>query len=69
MLIYKLLYESLNKSLQIIRWITINNRNSQRWTLCYKYNVDFSKKCGRPVGGGSENSMPQKFKKIKVNFL
>ena len=42
MMIYKSLYKSLNSSLQMIRSITINNTNSQKWSLCY--DVDFSKK-------------------------
>ena len=44
------------KSLQIIWSITINNKNSQKWLLCHDDNVDFSQKCGRPGGRGSENS-------------
>ena len=50
MIIYKSLYKLLNKSLRIIRPITKNNKNSQKWSLCY--DVDFSKKCGRPGKGG-----------------
>ena len=52
MIINKSLYKSLNKSLQIIRAITINNTNSQKSLLCYE--ADFSKKMR--TAGGSENS-------------
>ena len=34
--------------------VAMNNENSQKWWLCY--DVDFSKKCGRPGGKGSENA-------------
>ena len=54
MIIYKSLYKSLNRSLQIIRSMTIKTKNSQKLSLCY--DVDFQKKFGRPGGGGSENS-------------
>ena len=51
MIIYKSLYKPA--SLQIIRSITINNKNLQKLSLCY--DVDFFK-CGRPEGGAeSEN--------------
>ena len=48
-----LIYNPLNKSLQIIWSITINNKNLRKLSLYC--DVDFStKKCGHP--GGSENS-------------
>ena len=43
----------MNKWLQIIRPITINNEDSQKWLLCYDF--DFSKKRGRSGGGGGPN--------------
>ena len=49
MIIYKSMSKSLNKS------ITINNKTLQKWSLCYAYDVAFSIKFERPVGGGFEN--------------
>ena len=54
MIIYKPLHKSLNKSLQIIRSITINNKNSQKLSLCY--DVDFFLNANVRGEGWSENS-------------
>ena len=42
--------QSVAMKLQIILSITLYNENSQKSSLCY--DVDFSKKCGRPGPGG-----------------
>ena len=50
-----IMYKSLNKSLQIIRSITMNNK---KFTKNYHYAIMsiFQKNCGHPGGGESEYS-------------